>query len=273
MGTHAAAPALYSEPDLRSREGLRAGSASSAESSPEVLAVRKDFPANNLQEFVAYAKANEGKINAAHAGVGSVSYVGCLLLHHAIGIHPTRLVLFTGNGTGLDRHAGRPGRLRLRVIRSSGRCRVVRAGAVKALAIASKHRQLAAARGADLCRTGPAGVRLRAVLCRVRTQGHAAGCDRPPGRRCAQQRARRGRSEEAPQRPRHRDRDGRTRRGLPQALAALVHSEVAWLTPIPRAGKLHRRNSVRSGLLRGPVRAKERPDRRRTARESDPAGA
>ena len=51
--------------------------------------MRKDFPANNLKEFVAYAKANESKLNMAHAGVGSVSYIGCLLLNSAIGIKPT----------------------------------------------------------------------------------------------------------------------------------------------------------------------------------------
>ena len=47
---------------------------------PELLVVRKDFPANNLKEFVAYAKANEAKLNVGHAGLGSVSYIGCLLL-------------------------------------------------------------------------------------------------------------------------------------------------------------------------------------------------
>ena len=45
--------------------------------------MRKDFPANNLKEFAAYAKANESKLNMAHAGVGSVSYIGCLLLNCA----------------------------------------------------------------------------------------------------------------------------------------------------------------------------------------------
>ena len=60
-----------------------------------VLAVRKAFPANNLREFVTYAKANESKLNMGHAGVGSVSYTFCLMLNHEIGIKPT-LVPFTG---------------------------------------------------------------------------------------------------------------------------------------------------------------------------------
>ena len=36
---------------------------------PELLVVRKDFPANTLKEFVAYAKANEAKLNVGHAGL------------------------------------------------------------------------------------------------------------------------------------------------------------------------------------------------------------
>ena len=72
---------------------------------PELLTVRKDFPANNLKEFVAYAKANECKLNMAHAGVGSVSYIGCLLLNHEIGIKPT-LVPFTGTAPVMNAMLG-----------------------------------------------------------------------------------------------------------------------------------------------------------------------
>src|ERR1041385_3846460 len=52
---------------------------------PEILVVRKHFPANDLKEFIAYAKANESKLNVGHAGLGSESYIGCLLLNSAIG--------------------------------------------------------------------------------------------------------------------------------------------------------------------------------------------
>jgi len=34
-----------------------------------IIALRKDFPVKNLQEFIAFAKANPGKINLGHAGV------------------------------------------------------------------------------------------------------------------------------------------------------------------------------------------------------------
>lgn len=44
--------------------------------SPLILVVRNDFPAKDLKEFVAYVKANPGKVPAANPGVGSVGHIG-----------------------------------------------------------------------------------------------------------------------------------------------------------------------------------------------------
>ncbi len=52
---------------------------------PLILIVRKDFPANTFEEFVAYAKANQGKLNYGSAGVGSAAHLGCVMLDQAIG--------------------------------------------------------------------------------------------------------------------------------------------------------------------------------------------
>src|SRR5437868_10684879 len=70
MGTHAAAPAFY--PNLAYDPEKDFEPTGLVADQPELLAVRKDFPANTLQAFVAYAKANEAKLNAGHAGLGSV---------------------------------------------------------------------------------------------------------------------------------------------------------------------------------------------------------
>jgi tripartite-type tricarboxylate transporter receptor subunit TctC len=43
---------------------------------PEVMVVNPAVPANTVPEFIAYAKANPGKINMASAGNGSVPHVG-----------------------------------------------------------------------------------------------------------------------------------------------------------------------------------------------------
>jgi tripartite-type tricarboxylate transporter receptor subunit TctC len=51
-----------------------------------IVALRKDFPAATLPEFIAYAKDNPGKINLGHAGVGSSNYLICKSFVQAAGI-------------------------------------------------------------------------------------------------------------------------------------------------------------------------------------------
>jgi tripartite-type tricarboxylate transporter receptor subunit TctC len=135
MGTHAAAPALY--PNLGYNPETDFEPVGLIAEQPELLAVRKEIPANNLKEFVAYAKANESKLNMGHAGVGSVSYVGCLLLNSAIGIKPT-LVPFTGTAPVMN--AILAGTVDYDCDPILGPLPHVRAGTVKALAIATKKR-------------------------------------------------------------------------------------------------------------------------------------
>ncbi|MFZ0093589.1 MAG: tripartite tricarboxylate transporter substrate-binding protein [Pseudolabrys sp.] len=52
--------------------------------SPMAFVARKDFPANNFNEFVAYVKANTEKMTHGFAGVGSASHLCSLLFLHAI---------------------------------------------------------------------------------------------------------------------------------------------------------------------------------------------
>jgi putative tricarboxylic transport membrane protein len=135
MGTHAAAPFFY--PNLGYDPQKDFAPIGLIAEQPELLAVRKDLPVNNLKEFVAYAKANESKLNMGHAGVGSVSYVGCLLLNSAIGIKPT-MVPFTGTAPVMN--AILAGQIDYDCDPILGPLSHVRAGTVKALAIATKKR-------------------------------------------------------------------------------------------------------------------------------------
>jgi tripartite-type tricarboxylate transporter receptor subunit TctC len=104
---------------------------------PELLVVRKDFPANDLRQFIAYAKSNPDKLNVGHAGLGSVSYIGCLLLHTAIGIKPT-MIPFTGTAPVLNAILG--GQVDYECDPVLGTLSQVQAGNVKALAIAARKR-------------------------------------------------------------------------------------------------------------------------------------
>jgi tripartite-type tricarboxylate transporter receptor subunit TctC len=51
-----------------------------------IIALRKDFPAKTLQEFIHYAKSNPGKVNLGHAGVGSSNFLICKSFVQAAGI-------------------------------------------------------------------------------------------------------------------------------------------------------------------------------------------
>jgi tripartite-type tricarboxylate transporter receptor subunit TctC len=74
---------------------------------PSVLLVRKDFPANDFKEFVAYAKANQSSLQYASAGTGSTGHLFCNMLNAALGINITH-VPYRGGGPAMqDLIAGR----------------------------------------------------------------------------------------------------------------------------------------------------------------------
>ena len=50
-----------------------------------VLLVRKDFPANTLPEFIAFAKANAAQMHFGSAGTGSATHIACELLAGVMG--------------------------------------------------------------------------------------------------------------------------------------------------------------------------------------------
>jgi tripartite-type tricarboxylate transporter receptor subunit TctC len=135
MGTHAAAPMFY--PNLGYDPEKDFEPVGLIATQPELLVVRKSLPVNNLKEFAEYARKNEKKLNMGHAGVGSVSYLGCLLLNSALGIHPT-LVPFTGTAPVMN--AILAGNVDYDCDPILGPLPHVRAGTVKALAIATKKR-------------------------------------------------------------------------------------------------------------------------------------
>ncbi len=99
MGTHGAAPAVY--PDIKYDPAKDFAPVGLAAGTPIVIVARKDFPAKDLKEFLAYVKANSEKLNEAHAGVGSVSFTTCALFNSLAGAKPTR-VTYRGTGPALN---------------------------------------------------------------------------------------------------------------------------------------------------------------------------
>jgi tripartite-type tricarboxylate transporter receptor subunit TctC len=58
---------------------------------PLVLVVHPKVPAKNLQEFVAYAKANPGKLNYASAGNGGTPHLGAEMFQSMAGVKMTKV--------------------------------------------------------------------------------------------------------------------------------------------------------------------------------------
>jgi tripartite-type tricarboxylate transporter receptor subunit TctC len=72
-----------------------------------VLVARKEFPADSLQEFIAYAKANQSKLQYGSAGIGGSNHLACVLLNTAIGIQVTHVPYRGGAQAMQDLLAGR----------------------------------------------------------------------------------------------------------------------------------------------------------------------
>jgi tripartite-type tricarboxylate transporter receptor subunit TctC len=67
---------------------------------PQVLVVRPGFPANNFKEFLAYVKANPGKVNYASSGNGALQHVTTELLKDLTRTYMTHIP-YRGTGPAL----------------------------------------------------------------------------------------------------------------------------------------------------------------------------
>lgn len=83
VGTHAVNQTLYKKPLYDASADFTP--VALVADVPLVLITRKDLPAKNLQEFIAYTKANHQKMTYGSAGPGSALHLGCLLLNDVLG--------------------------------------------------------------------------------------------------------------------------------------------------------------------------------------------
>lgn len=108
-----------------------------ATSGPMLIAARNGFPARNLNEFVAYARANAPRISLAHAGVGSASHLCGLMLMNALGVKFNEIP-YKGTGPALNDLLG--GQVDLLCDQTSGTVPSVKAGKIQAYAAAGRAR-------------------------------------------------------------------------------------------------------------------------------------
>jgi tripartite-type tricarboxylate transporter receptor subunit TctC len=101
------------------------------------LIVNKGFPANNLREFVAYAKANQAKMQYGSAGAGSGIHLACVLLNAAIGVDVTHIP-YRGSPAAVQDLIG--GRIDYLCPIIGSVVPLIESGTVRALAVLSKDR-------------------------------------------------------------------------------------------------------------------------------------
>ena len=135
MGSHVAAPVLTPGVKYDSQRDFEPiGFTAHA---PAVIVAKKDFPANNLREFIDFLKKNGSAVKQAHGGIGASSHMACLLFNTTAGVQPTA-VAYRGTGPAMnDLIGGHVDFFCEQAVSVSGQ---VGSGAVKAYAIASAQR-------------------------------------------------------------------------------------------------------------------------------------
>jgi tripartite-type tricarboxylate transporter receptor subunit TctC len=104
---------------------------------PLVMAVNPSFPAKTVPEFIAYAKANPGKINMASGGIGTSAHVAGELFKMMTGVSMTH-VPYRGSAPVITDLLG--GQVQVFFDPISGPVGYIRAGKLRALAVTTATR-------------------------------------------------------------------------------------------------------------------------------------
>jgi tripartite-type tricarboxylate transporter receptor subunit TctC len=135
MGSHVAAPVLT--PNVKYDPLVDFVPIGITAHSPAVVIARKDFPAQDLKEFVAVLRQLGGALRQAHGGIGASSHMACLLFTEQIGAKPT-LVAYRGSGPALNDLLG--GHVDFMCEQSVSVAESVLAGLVKAYVVSAPER-------------------------------------------------------------------------------------------------------------------------------------
>ncbi len=104
---------------------------------PMTIVARKDFPAKDFREFLAYVKANKDKITYANAGVGSASHLCGMLFMTAIGTDLTT-VPYKGTGPAMNDLLG--GQVDFMCDQTTNTTSQIKSGKIKAYGVTTKAR-------------------------------------------------------------------------------------------------------------------------------------
>lgn len=150
-GTHAYSQSLYAKRPYDAAADFEPIGLVSE--SPRILIARKDLPVNGLQEFIAYAKANQAKMQYGSAGVGSGTHLPCALLNIAMGVDIVH-VPYRGAGNAMQDLLG--GRVDYMCDTIQTGVEQAKSGTVKGIAVMAHQRVPIIA---DLATTGEQGLK------------------------------------------------------------------------------------------------------------------
>ena len=152
-GTMVINPAIYSKAPYDTLRDFQPIARTAQQ--PLALIVNKDVPANSLKEFVAYAKANPGKLNYGSAGNGGISHLVPEMLKSETGIFMVHIP-FKGSAPAFtDLIAGHVQFMAESVPQAAN---YAKQGKVKALAVTSAKRNAALPNTPTVIETGVANL-------------------------------------------------------------------------------------------------------------------
>jgi tripartite-type tricarboxylate transporter receptor subunit TctC len=135
VGTHAQNQTLYKRPLYNVVSDFTP--VAFLAQTPIAIIARPDLPVSNFKEFIAYAKANQAKMQFGSAGAGAATHLACVVLDSAMGTKITH-VPYKGTGPAMQDLIG--GRIDfLCEIIASAKAQID-GGKVKGIAIMTKDR-------------------------------------------------------------------------------------------------------------------------------------
>lgn len=104
---------------------------------PMTIVARKDFPAKDIKELIAYVKANKAKINLGNAGLGAVSHLCGMMFQKALDADLTT-VPFSGTGPAMNALVG--GQIDLMCDQTTNTLGQAKGGTIKLYAVTTAKR-------------------------------------------------------------------------------------------------------------------------------------
>ena len=135
IATHAVNPVLYRKLPYDHVKDF--APISMIGTAPNVLVVHPSLPAKTLAEFIAYAKANPGKINYGSSGIGSPPHLSMELLRSMTGINVVH-VPYKGAGPALADLLG--GQVQAMCTSLAGQIGYIKSGRIRALGVTTAQR-------------------------------------------------------------------------------------------------------------------------------------